>query len=110
MLQKTVIRFKPGMGSHIGRRIGRTGMTWAKRDPNAWRRVFSITSGGDLNLMVVFAGFDTFENMLENDSTWEEDYNEEFGWEQNAIDNENFNKSLREWNGAIRTTLERVDF
>ena len=60
--------------------------------------------------MVVFAGFDTFENMQENDSTWEEDYNEEFGWEQNAIDNENFNKSLREWNGAIRTTLERVDF
>ena len=48
--------------------------------------------------------------MQENDSTWEEDYNEEFGWEQNAIDNENFNKSLREWNGAMRTTLERVDF
>ena len=109
-LQKTVIRYKPGMGSHIGRRIGRTGMTWAKRDPNAWRRVFSVTSGGDLNLMVVFAGFDTFENMQENDSTWEEDYNEEFGWEQNALDNENFNKSLREWNGAMRTTLERVDF
>jgi len=109
-LQKTIIRFKPGMGSHIGRRLARTGETWEKRDPNAWRRVFSITSGGDLNLFVVFGGFDTFENALENDSTFEEDYNELFGWEQNSIDSENFFKALREWNGTVRETLERVDF
>ena len=109
-LQKTIIRFKPGMASHVGRRLARTGETWEKRDPNAWRRVFSIASGGDLNLFVVFAGFDRFENVLENDSTFEEDYNELFGWEQNSIDQENFFKSLREWNSIIRETLERVDF
>jgi len=109
-LHKTVIRYKPGMSSHVARRIFRNGKTWEKRDPNAWRRIFSVVSGGDLNLFIIFSGFDTFENTLENDSTREEDYNEMFGWEQSSIDLKNFNKSLREWNAAIRSTLERVDF
>ena len=44
------------------------------------------------------------------DSTWEEDYNEMFGWEQQSNDEMMRDKSLREWNGRVRTTLERVDF
>ena len=110
-LQKLVLRYKPGMEAHVSRFIYRWGKTWEKRNPNAWRRAFSVVSGGDLNLFVVFNGFDKFGSWTENpDSTWEEDYNEMFGWEQYATDRMNFEKSLRDWNGAVRTTSERIDF
>ena len=33
-----------------------------------------------------------------------------FGWEQQSNDEMMRDKSLREWNGRVRTTLERVDF
>ena len=39
-----------------------------------------------------------------------EDYNEMFGWEQQSNDEMMRDKSLREWNGRVRTTLERLDF
>ena len=41
---------------------------------------------------------------------WEEDYNEMFGWEQQEIDSDNMAKSLRDWGGSQRYTLQRVDF
>jgi len=53
-LQKLVLRYKPGMEAHVSRFIYRWGKTWEKRNPNAWRRAFSVVSGGDLNLFVVF--------------------------------------------------------
>ena len=110
-LQKLVLRYKPGMEANVSRFIYRWGKTWEKRNPNAWRRAFSVVSGGDLNLFVVFNGFNEFGAWTENpESTWEEDYNELFGWEQYSADRKNFEKSLREWNGAIRTTSERIDF
>ena len=109
-INKTVFRFKPDMEAHVARYIYRWGKVWEKRNPEAFRRVFSPVSGGDLNVFVSFSGFDEYGNVPENDSSWEEDYNEMFGWEQLAQDRKMMQKSLREWNGATRTTLERIYF
>jgi hypothetical protein len=110
-LTKTVIRFKPGMRDHVSRFIYRTGKVLEKRNPTAFRRVFSPVSGGDMNVLVVFSGFDEYGREWSNmDTTWEEDYNEMFGWEQQSNDEKMRDKSLREWNGRVRTTLERLDF
>ena len=110
-LTKTVIRFKPGMRDNVSRFIYRTGKVLEKRNPTAFRRVFSPVSGGDMNVLVVFSGFDEYGREWSNmDTTWEEDYNEMFGWEQQSNDEKMRDKSLREWNGRVRTTLERLDF
>ena len=62
-------------------------------------------------LFVIFSGFNEYgREWSETDTTWEEDYNEMFGWEQYAQDQKMMQKALREWNGATRTTLERVDW
>jgi hypothetical protein len=99
------------MRDHVSRFIYRTGKVLEKRNPTAFRRVFSPVSGGDMNVLVVFSGFDEYGREWSNmDTTWEEDYNEMFGWEQQSNDEKMRDKSLREWNGRVRTTLERLDF
>ena len=110
-LNKTVIAYKPGMEAHVARSIYRSGKVLEKRNPNAFRRVFSPVSGIDVNIMVVFSGFDEFgAGWGDSDTTWEEDYNEMFGWEQYSNDQKMRDKSLREYNGITRTTLEKVDW
>ena len=109
-LHKTVIAYKPGMEANVARSIYRSGKLLEKRNPNAFRRVFSPISGADLNIMVVFTGFDEFgSGWGDSETTWEQDYNEMFGWEQYANDQKMRDKSLREYNGIRRTTLEKVD-
>ena len=99
------------MEAHVSRSIYRSGKVLEKRNPNAFRRVFSPVSGADVNIMVVFSGFDEFgAEWGSMDTTWEEDYNEMFGWEQYANDQKMRDKSLREYNGMTRTTLEKVDW
>jgi hypothetical protein len=110
-LHKTVIAYKPGMEANVARSIYRSGKVLEKRSPNAFRRVFSPVSGADLNIMVVFTGFDEFgSGWGDSETTWEQDYNEMFGWEQYANDQKMRDKSLREYNGIRRTTLEKVDW
>ena len=110
-LHKTVIAYKPGMEANVARSIYRSGKVLEKRNPNAFRRVFSPISGADLNIMVVFTGFDEFgSGWGDSETTWEQDYNEMFGWEQYANDQKMRDKSLREYNGIRRTTLEKVDW
>lgn len=110
-LNKTVIAYKPGMEANVNRRIYRTGKVLEKRNPNAFRRVFSPVSGADLNIVVVFTGFDKFGSELTtSDTSWEEDYNEMFGWEQNDQDTKMSDMSLREYNGMTRITLEKLDW
>ena len=56
-------------------RSDRSGKVLEKRNPNAFRRVFSPVSGADVNIMVVFSGFDEFgAEWGSMDTTWEEDY------------------------------------
>tara|TARA_Y100000996_G_C22404253_1_gene594423 strand:+ start:110 stop:838 length:729 start_codon:yes stop_codon:yes gene_type:complete len=109
-LHKTVMAYKPGMESYVNRIIYRSGKVLEKRNPNAFRRVFSPVSGADVNIVVVFTGFDEFGREWTADSTWEEDYNEMFGWEQYSTDSKMRDKSLREYNGITRITLEKVDW
>ena len=61
--------------------------------------------------MVIFSGFDEFgAGWGDSETTWEEDYNEMFGWEQYSNDQKMRDKSLREYNGITITTLEKVDW
>jgi hypothetical protein len=40
-----------------------------------------------MNIMVIFSGFNEYgREWSETETTWEEDYNEMFGWEQLATD------------------------
>ena len=59
-INKTVFRFKPDMEAHVARYIYRWGKVWEKRNPDAFRRVFSPVSGGDLNVFVSFSGFEEY--------------------------------------------------
>ena len=66
--------------------------------------------GSGVDSKGVFRAFDEFPHWsnLTNQS-WEEMYNEEFGWNQLEIDQDAFNNSIREW-GTNTILLERVDF
>ena len=109
-LTKTVIRFKPGMRDHVSRFIYRTGKVLEKRNPTAFRRVFIPVSGGDMNVLVIFSGFDEYGREWSNmDTTWEEDYNEMFGWETFKADQKAFRESLEMIVGHQKESLELVE-
>ena len=70
-------------------------------------------SGGNTNEYIICEGFNKYGELGEypdTEKTEEELYNEMFGWEQQSNDEKMRDKSLREWNGRVRTTLERLDF
>ena len=107
-LQKTTLVTKAGQDEHVSRWIFRTGQVIEKRAPNYLRRVFTIVSGGNPNMIVVFNAFDEYGVWGDSDNTFEEDYNEMFGWKQYGVDRELMFSSLLEW-GEYVETLERVD-
>ena len=64
----------------------------------------ALSLGGDVNILVVFSVvlMNLEAEWGSMDTTWEEDYNEMFGWEQYANDQMMRDKSLREWNGMTK--------
>jgi len=110
-LQKRIFVVKQGMDEHVLKYLWRQGKVLEKWNPNAVRRVFRLVSGGNTQVIVIFSLYDSHP-WAERDSetTWEEDYNEMFGRNQQEIDNKRMIKSLRDWGGSQRYTLERVDF
>ena len=110
-LERSTVIVKPGMGSNVYKFLWRQGKTMDKAyEGSAVRRVFDLVSGGNTQTIAVFRAFDEFPHWsnLTNQS-WEEMYNEEFGWNQLEIDQDAFNNSIREW-GTNTILLERVDF
>ena len=59
-------------------------------------------------MIVVFNALDEYGVWGNSDNTFEEDYNEMFGWKQYGVDRELMFSSLLEW-GEYVETLERVD-
>ena len=95
------------MEANVARSIYRSGKVLEKRNPNAFRRVFSPISGADLNIMVVFSGFDEFGSGWGNsETTWEQDYNEMFGWRSLRYNQIRGDAAIRDYGGQIVETLE----
>ena len=95
------------MDAHVARLIYRWGKVWEKRNPNAFRRLFSPVSGGNLNVFVSFSGFDEYGDAPSNENTWEEIIMKCLVGEQYAQDQKMMQKALREWNGATRTKARK---
>ena len=110
-MNKRIFVIKNGMDDHVYKYLWRQGKVVEKRNPDAVRRAFRLVSGGDTQILAVFSLFDSYP-WPENDSetSYQEDYDEMFGWKQEEMDYKNMMKSLRDWGGAQRYTLERVDF
>jgi len=110
-INKRIFVIKNGMSDHVYKYLWRQGKVVEKRNPDAVRRAFRLVSGGDTQILAVFTLFDSYP-WPENDSetSYQEDYDEMFGWKQEEIDYKSMTKSLRDWGGAQRYTLERVDF
>ena len=109
-INKRIFVMKNGMTDHVFKYLWRQGKVVEKRNPDAVRRVFRLVSGGDTQILAVFSLFDSYPWPGDSETSYQEDYDEMFGWKQEEMDYKNMMKSLRDWGGAQRYTLERVDF
>jgi len=109
-ISKRIFVMKNGMTDHVFKYLWRQGKVAEKRNPDAVRRVFRLVSGGDTQILAVFSLFDSYPWPGDSETSYQEDYDEMFGWKQEEMDYKNMMKSLRDWGGAQRYTLERVDF
>ena len=109
-LERSIVVMRPGQEQHVYRFLYRQGVIMDKAyDGNALRRVFTLVSGGNTQTVAVFRAFNEFPHWSDtSNQSWEEMYNEEFGWNQLQIDSEAFDNSIREW-GTSTILLERVD-
>jgi len=108
-LSKTTYIIKPTHINHYARWTDRIGKVFAKRMPDASRIVLRLQSGGQRNMYVHYIGYNTFENNNPKfETTWEEDYDEMFGWDSWTTDLKLFNESKEMIVGEIRESLELV--
>ena len=108
-LERSIWVTKPGQGDNLARRIYRSGQVLDKiMSGKTLRRSFRLVSGGNPNTWASFRGFDEYPHWGNSDQTFEEIYNELFGWEQNEHDAEAVNNSLLDW-GRNVISLQRVD-
>lgn len=108
-VQRTFYDVKPDKVVYFRRFMERVAKTLEKRNWDGSRLLFRLVSGGNRNLFVVSVPFDTYKQNTqpENDNTFEEDYNELFGWDSFDDDYENFEAGLEGW-GEYVDTLQLV--
>ena len=75
-------------------------------DDNSYRRSFKLVSGGNPNIYASFRGFDSYPHW--GDGTFDQTYDEQFGWKQASMDRKSLSKAMMEW-GYNVISLERVD-
>jgi hypothetical protein len=74
-------------------------------NPNP-RMLFRLQSGGNRNQFVLAIPYESHkrtEANREHENTWEEDYNELFGWGTRDEDGENFDAALEFWGEDVQT-------
>jgi len=109
-LIKNIYVVKQTHNEYFGRWTQRIGKVMAKRRPDSSRIMLSLVSGGRSNTFVSYVGFNTFKHSNPDfDSSWEEDYNEMFGWETFKADQKAFRESLEMIIGHQRESLELVE-
>jgi hypothetical protein len=109
-LERSTVVVKPGQQSHVRKYLYRQGVIMDKAyEGSALRRVFSLTSGGNTQTMAVFRAFNEFPHWSDSSNqSWEEMYNDEFGWNQLEIDSEAFDNAILEWSPNT-ILMQRVD-
>ena len=97
-LMKTIYVVKPGHNGHFGRFIQRLGKVQGDRSPDVSSITLRLQSGGNRNMYVRYVGFNKHEQApKEDDLSWEDVYNEMFGWNTWETDLELYNNSLEIW-------------
>lgn len=108
-LERTTFDVKSDGITHFRRFIARATKIMKKRGFKDTQLMFRCISGGSSNMFVMVRGWNTYQDQpwSEHDNTFEEDYNEEFGWGTFKEDMDNFNASLEPW-GEYTETMELV--
>ena len=108
-LIKNIYVVKQTHVEYFGRWAERIGKIMKKRRPDSSRIVLSLVSGGRPNTFVSYVGFNKFKHSNpEFDSSWEEDYNEMFGWRSLPWDSMKADTAIRDYGGEIIETLEFI--
>jgi hypothetical protein len=108
-IERTTFDVKPGKIMHFRRFIYRITKTMEKRGYKDSQLMFRCVSGGSDNMFVLIRGWNKYQDQpwSEHDKTFEEDYNEQFGWGSLKEDSQNFDDSLESW-GEMTETMELV--
>ena len=109
-LERTTYDVKPGKVTHFRRFMGRVTKILEKRGAKDTRLMFRCISGSSENMFVVVRGWNNYQDdwgMRDLETTFREDYNEEFGWNTFEEDLQNFRDSLESW-GEMTETMELV--
>ena len=88
---------------HFRRAMNRVVKVAEKRGWEDSRSLFRVVSGGNRNQFVLVEGFDTYKraDRPEIETTFEEDYNELFGWGSLDEDWNNYDASLEYWGEQV---------
>jgi hypothetical protein len=109
-LERTTYEVKLGRILHFRRFLYRITKIMEKRGFQNTQLMFRCISGGSDNMFVLVRGWDVYSVQPwndEHDNTFEEDYNEMFGWGTFTEDRSNFNDSLESW-GKWTETMQLV--
>ena len=109
-IERTTFDVKPGKITHFRRFMARITKVLSKRGAKDTQLMFRCISGGSNNMFVLIRGWNSYQGdtgMRNLESSWEDDYNEEYGWGVWDQDLENFRNSLEDW-GEFTETLELV--
>ncbi|MFT5750913.1 MAG: hypothetical protein ACI86L_000411 [Dokdonia sp.] len=108
-LERTTFDVKPSGTRHFRRFINRITKTMEKRGFKDMQLMFRCVSGGSDNMYVMVRGWDKYQDQpwSEHDNTFEEAYNEQFGWGTYQEDQRNFTNALESW-GVMTETMELV--
>jgi len=102
-VKRTTFNVKSDKITHFRRAMTRVAKVAAKRGWEDSRSLFRVVSGGNRNQFVLTVGFDTYKRAEseESENTFEEDYDELFGWGSLDEDWNNFDASLEYWGEQV---------
>lgn len=108
-LERTTYDVKPGKILDFRRFAYRVTETLKKRGFKDTQLLFRCVSGGSDNMFVMVRGWNKYQDdaMPERDESFEDEYNELFGWGTFDEDRQRFDDSLEDW-GERTETMELV--
>lgn len=108
-LERTTFNVKSSGILHFRRFIARVTKTMEKRGNKNTQLMFRCISGGSNNMFVMIRGWNKYQDQpwTEHDKSFEEDYNDQFGWGSFQEDRVNFDNALESW-GEWTETMELV--
>jgi hypothetical protein len=102
-VKRTTYNVKADKIMHFRRVMSRVAKVAEKRGWDSPRSLFRVVNGGNRNQFVLTIGFDTYKRAEspELETTFEEDYNELFGYGSLDEDWQNYDASLEYWGEQV---------